>query len=184
MRVISGCARGHKLKSLEGTDTRPTLDRIKETLFNIIAPEITECNFLDLFSGSGAIGIEALSRGANTAVFVDSSYNCYEVIIENLEHTKLRDKAQVINQDIFDAIKELGNKNQKFDIIFIDPPYEGGYNQNVLEHIIKSNILNEDGLVIVERAAKYDPPQVDGLKLIREKGFGKTTAISFFALED
>ena len=162
MRVISGCARGHKLKSLEGTDTRPTLDRIKETLFNIIAPEITECNFLDLFSGSGAIGIEALSRGANTAVFVDSSYNCYEVIIENLEHTKLLlTKHRLLNQDIFDAIKELGNKSQKFDIIFIDPPYEGGYNQNVLEHIIKSNILNEDGLVIVERAARYDPPQVE-----------------------
>lgn len=183
MRVISGSARGHKLKTPEGLDTRPTTDRIKETLFNIIAPDLIECRFLDLFSGTGGIGIEALSRGGDISVFVDNTQVCCDIIEENLKHTKLYDKAEIIKSDIFSAIDLLGKNNRVFDIIFIDPPYDGGFDTDVLNAIVKAKILDKNGYIILERATKYAAPNINGLTIIKEKEYGKLTVMTFFALE-
>ena len=182
MRVISGTAKGHKLVAPEGKDTRPTTDRNKESLFNMIAPDLYDAVFLDLFCGSGAIGIEALSRGAKKAVFVDSSRQSRESTQRNLQHTKLEQKAELLNQDVFSAIRLLKNRNERFDIIFMDPPYEEGLVAPVLEAIVLSSLLREDGYVIVERGAKTLPPKVQGLKIIREKDY-KTTVMTFMVLE-
>jgi len=112
MRVIAGKAKGHKLKTIEGFHTRPTTDRIKETLFNMIAFDLPQCQFLDLFSGSGAIGIEALSRGAQQCVFVEKSKESCEMITENLEHTKLQQYAVLLQKDVEEALSSL--KSQYF----------------------------------------------------------------------
>ncbi|MGL4791997.1 MAG: 16S rRNA (guanine(966)-N(2))-methyltransferase RsmD, partial [Anaerotignaceae bacterium] len=157
-------------------------DRIKETLFNIIAPDIFECNFLDLFSGSGSIGIEALSRGAKKAVFVENNKNAFSVIEENLNHTKLVDKAQIYKTDVIGAIKNLGSKMECFDIIFLDPPYNGELYGKTLEAIVESGILAKDGYIIAEHSAKNPLPDAKGLKVIRHKDY-KTTIMSFLILE-
>ena len=124
MRVISGTARGKKLNSLEGLETRPTLDIVKESIFNILQFNIKDTSVLDLFSGSGALAIEALSRGAKEAVLCDNSSKAVQIINKNLEETKLIDKAKVINSDYTEALNKLANENKKFDIIFLDPPYK------------------------------------------------------------
>ncbi len=130
MRVISGKCRGTHLVAPEGMETRPTTDRIKETLFNMIAFDIPECHFLDLFSGSGAIGIESLSRGAKYAVFVDQGNKALACIKENLEKTRLKESAEVLACTAQEAIHTLSLRKKSFDIIFMDPPYalEGVYN--------------------------------------------------------
>lgn len=163
MRVISGSARSLKLKTLEGLDTRPTTDRIKETLFNMIQNDIYDCSFLDLFSGSGAIGIEGLSRGANKCVFVDNNPKAIEVINDNLEFTKLKDNASVLAKSYEVAIAELESKNNVFDVVFMDPPYDNGLEKNVLELLAKSVIINNDTIVIVEASLDTNFDYLDGL---------------------
>ena len=123
MRVIAGSARSLKLKTLEGLDTRPTTDRIKETLFNIIGPTIYDSIFLDLFSGSGGIGIEALSRGAKEAVFVENNPKAMRCIKDNLRFTRLESRAATMTADVMNALYRLEGE-KIFDIIFMDPPYD------------------------------------------------------------
>lgn len=150
MRVISGTARGKKLSSLEGLETRPTLDRVKEALFNIIQFDIRDANILDLFSGSGALAIEALSRGASSAILCDRSTNAIRIINKNLEDTRLKDKAEVINKDYLQALSKLKNESEKFDIIFLDPPYKSNYIEKSIESILKYDLLAKDGVIIAE----------------------------------
>ena len=151
MRVIAGKARRLNLKTVPGMETRPTTDRIKETLFNILQPELLDCRFLDLFSGSGAIGIEALSRGAAKAVFVDNSKEALSCIRQNLEKTHLADnRAIVIGQDCAGAIHALDAKKMHFDIIFMDPPYQLNAEKEVLTAIADSKIADEDTQIIIE----------------------------------
>ena len=150
MRVIAGSARSLKLKTLEGIETRPTTDRLKETLFNMISPQMYDCIFLDLFAGSGAIGIEALSRGAAQAVFVDNSKEALSCIRQNLEKTHLADRAIVIGQDCAGAIHALDAKKMHFDIIFMDPPYQLNAEKEVLTAIADSKIADEDTQIIIE----------------------------------
>ena len=123
MRVISGSARGLKLKAPEGLNTRPTTDRIKESLFNIIAADLYDICFLDLFGGSGGIGIEALSRGARKAYFADSSRKSIDIINDNLKRARLDSKAVVMNCDFRQALNRIKAEGEKFDIVFLDPPY-------------------------------------------------------------
>ena len=149
MRVIAGSAKRIRLKAPEGIETRPTTDRIKETLFNIIAPDIYDCRFLDMFSGSGAIGIEALSRGASQAVFVESSKKAVSCIRENLIATKLNEQAIILHMDVFRALKRLEGQGT-FDYIFMDPPYNQQSTHTILEYLAKSNILEEHSIIIVE----------------------------------
>ncbi|MCR5429812.1 MAG: 16S rRNA (guanine(966)-N(2))-methyltransferase RsmD [Eubacterium sp.] len=171
MRVISGTARSLKLKTLEGLDTRPTTDRIKETLFNMIQNNIYNCCFLDLFAGSGAIGIEALSRGAKQCVFVDNNPKTIQIIDENLGFTKLKEKAIVLDKSYEMAINILESKNVVFDVVFMDPPYGKGIEKNVLELLAKSVIINNDTIVIVEASLDTDFNYLDslGFEVYREK---------------
>ena len=140
MRVIAGSAKRLQLKTIEGMDTRPTTDRIKETLFNMISAYIADSNFLDLFSGSGAIGIEALSRGAACAVFVEQSKKAMECNKENLRYTKLADNAEVYETDVHTALNRLVGK-KTFDYIFVDPPYNQLHVKWVLEFLSNSTFL-------------------------------------------
>lgn len=155
MRVIAGKARSLQLKTPEGLDTRPTTDRIKETLFNMIMPRIGGCSFLDLFSGSGAIGIEALSRGAKSAVFVENSKEAVSCIKYNLKFTHLEDAAVLMECDALTAINRLNGKGV-FDIIFMDPPYRHDYEKNVLMALKKSDIADEYTTIIFEAALDTD----------------------------
>lgn len=147
MRIISGTARGTKLYSLEGMNTRPTLDRIKETLFNIININIQDSYMLDLFSGSGAIGLEAASRGAKKVFLCDKSKEAIKVIRKNLDKTKLNEKCVVVNGDYKKCIEEI---NEKFDIVFLDPPYNTNYASESVKMIIDKDLLKDEGQIIIE----------------------------------
>lgn len=172
MRVIAGSARRLLLKTPEGMETRPTQDRIKETLFNILQDDVPGCRFLDLFAGSGAIGIEALSRGAAEAVFVDSGKKPVMCIKDNLVHTKLDTKGIVLCQDVNSAILSL-DSGDVFDIVFMDPPYNQGFEENALKTLKNSNIINEDSLIIIEASLETKYDYIDGLgySLIKEKQY-------------
>ncbi len=156
MRVIAGKAKRLQLKTIEGLDTRPTTDRIKETLFNMINQVLADCDFLDLFSGSGAIGIEALSRGAKSAVFVENSKAAAECIKYNLHNTSLNEGAQVIIMDAVSAVRALELQGKVFDVIFMDPPYNQGWEQKVLEALQNSDIIYCDTMIIVEASLDTD----------------------------
>lgn len=171
MRVIAGTARSIQLKTLEGLDTRPTTDRIKETLFNILQMDIQGSRFLDLFSGSGAIGIEALSRGAVSCALVDNSRRACECIRENLEKTHLKDKAIVMETDVITAINRLNSKKSVYDIVFMDPPYSLEIEAAVLDTLNNSKIIDEYSLIIIEavRDRDFDFSDYCGFEVIREK---------------
>ena len=148
MRVISGTARGTNLETLEGNNTRPTLDRVKEALFNIIQCNIVDANVLDLFSGSGALGIEALSRGAKACIMCDKSYEAIQIINKNIRKTHLEEKAKVIKNDYKKTLELL--QGQKFEVIFIDPPYALDIAVSSIKYIIEFNLLADDGIIILE----------------------------------
>lgn len=183
MRVIAGTAKRLQLKTIEGMDTRPTTDRIKETLFNMISEYLADSNFLDLFSGSGAIGIEALSRGASRAVFVENNTKAVQCIRENLAITKLADKAQVYNTDALSALSKL-EAEYTFDYIFMDPPYNQLLEKQVLEYLSQSELLSEDGLIIVEASIDTDFSYAEqlGFVFVKEKMY-KTNKHVFFEKE-
>lgn len=167
MRVIAGSARRLLLKSPEGLDTRPTTDRIKETLFNMLMPNLPDAVFIDLFSGSGGIGIEALSRGANKAYFVENNQKAVACITENLEHTHLSDRAVVVKQDVFAALR--GSIRDTADIIFLDPPYQQEYDRKVLELLRDAAFVTDDTLIVVEASATTSFDYVDTLGFVVEK---------------
>ena len=148
MRIISGKARGTKLYTLDGTATRPTLDRVKESLFNIIQNDIEDSTVLDLFSGSGAIGLEFLSRGAKRAVLCDSSKDAIKIIKQNVQKTHFEEKVEVYNMEFTKLVERL--QNQKFDIIYTDPPYATDFIKISLEKIIEYELVNENTKIIVE----------------------------------
>ncbi len=150
MRVISGKSRGKKLVSLDGDNTRPTLDRVKEALFNIIQFEVKDAVVLDLFAGTGALGIEALSRGAKEAVFCDKVPDAIKVIKQNIINTNNLDKATIINKEYQEVLENLSKQNKKFDIVFLDPPYKTNLAIESLQKIIMSDLLTEDGTIIIE----------------------------------
>lgn len=156
MRVISGTARRIQLKTVKGLETRPTTDRIKETLFNMINPYLSDCNFLDLFSGSGSIGIEALSRGANYTVFVENNKEAINVIKENLKNTRLEQKANVLMMEALPSLKLLETKDKIFDIIFMDPPYNELHEKVILEYLQDSTMIDENTIIIVEASLDTD----------------------------
>ena len=179
MRVISGSKRGSVLYAPEGLGTRPTTDRIKESLFNILMPMLSESCFLDLFAGSGAIGIEALSRGAQKAVFVDSDPKAVRIVKKNITKTGFEDSSLVLGMDHKRALKKLEDSGYRFDIIFMDPPYYSDFIENILDEIKNSGILNKEGIVVVEQAK--DEPEIvtPGFSVFRIKDYGKTTKITF-----
>ncbi len=171
MRVIAGHARGSRLSSLDGLATRPTTDRVKESMFNIIMPYLRGSVALDLFAGSGALGIEALSRGAETCTFVDSSREAVEIIRKNLEHTRLLDRAEVFREE---ADGFLRRTKGTYSLIFLDPPYKGGLYTPILCRIQTRGLLQEDGIVILEKEAGEVIVLPKGFTLLKERKYGNT----------
>ena len=168
MRVIAGKARSLPLKTIPGMDTRPTTDRIKETLFNMLQNHLYEASFLDLFAGSGAIGIEALSRGAKEAVFVENGKKAADCIRDNLTFTRLKDGAQVVNMDVLQALRSLEGK-KTFDMIFMDPPYDHLWEKQVLEYLADSHLADEGTLIIIESSLETSFAYLEELGFTVEK---------------
>ncbi len=150
MRIISGSARGTKLVTLQGENTRPTLDRVKESLFSIIQNKILDAYVLDLFSGSGALGLETLSRGAKSAILCDNNIDSIRIINQNVEKTKMKDKAIVIKNNYTKCLETVKNENMKFDLIFLDPPYKTNFAINALKIILDLDLVADDGVIIIE----------------------------------
>lgn len=171
MRVIAGTARSLPLKCPTGQGTRPTTDRIKETLFNMLQPYTAGSVFVDMFSGSGGIGIEALSRGAEKAYFIENSSEALGCIQDNLQFTKFSSKAVVLKQDAVSALNNIFEK--EVDIIFMDPPYEEGLEKQVLSALAGYRYVTSDTLIIAEADLKTDFSYVEGLgfTIIKEKKY-------------
>ena len=150
MRIISGSMRGTKLYTLEGDNTRPTLDRVKEALFSKINFEIQDATMLDLFAGSGALGLESLSRGARKIFLCDNSIEAIRIINQNVEKTKTKDKVSLLHMDYRKALQELKDKNIKVDIVFLDPPYKTEFAEEAANYIVNNELLNKDGFIVLE----------------------------------
>lgn len=183
VRVISGSARGLKLNTPGDDRVRPTTDRVKESMFNIVQDWVYDSQVLDLFAGSGALGIEALSRGASQAVFCDNSLDSIKIIKSNIEKARVADRSQIVSGDFKRCLRDMEAKNQSFDMIFVDPPYYEGLFEEVLDTMRSCKILKKDGIVIVEHDAKKPIGQVEGLEVYKEKKYG-ITMLTFYCLED
>lgn len=183
MRVIAGKARHIQLKTVDTMNTRPTTDRIKETLFNMLHNDMPEATFLDLYSGSGAIGIEALSRGALKAVLVENNRDAVRCIRENLQKTKFSDSAVVLECDVISAIKKLDGKEKPFDFIFMDPPYNNQHEKNVLDALKGTSLVDEYTTIIVEASLETDFSYIEemGYKLLKRKEY-KTNVHMFIGV--
>ncbi len=181
MRVITGTARGRKLKELPGLETRPTTDRVKEGVFNIIQFDIEGRRALDLFAGTGQLGIEALSRGALSAVFVDQRKDAAALIKENLKLTNLLDRARVVNGD---ALGYLASEKERFGLIFLDPPYAAGLWRPALEAISRFDILMNHGIIICESPADQEMPALNPPYFQhRVYRYGKTKITTYYREE-
>lgn len=167
MRVIAGTARSLPLKAPQGLDTRPTSDRIKETLFNMLQAYVPGAVFVDLFSGSGGIGIEALSRGAIKAYFIENAPKAISCIQQNLAFTKMEDRAIVLKQDVLSALSGIPEK--AVDVIFLDPPYQSGQEKNVLSLLRNMRYVTEDTLIVAEAALNTDFSWLETMGYTMEK---------------
>ena len=172
MRVITGKARGVNLKTPEGMQTRPTTDRVKEAMFSIIHFEVPGAKVLDLFGGTGQLGIEALSRGAESAVFVDSREDSCKLIRENLARTKFQNQGRVVRADYLEYIRRC---REKFDIIILDPPYAEVFLENALKTIVEIDILQSGGIIVAERPVEKELPfEFAGDTRSKDYKYGKT----------
>ena len=171
MRVITGTARGIQLKTPDGLQTRPTADRVKEALFSIINFDIPGAKVLDLFAGTGQLGIEALSRGAASAIFVDAREESCRLIRENLKRTKLEKDAKVIRSDYLDYLNRC---REQYNIIFLDPPYAEVFLENAIKRITEIDILQTDGIIVAERPlGKELPWEFEGYTRSKDYKYGK-----------
>jgi len=184
MRVIAGQFKGRQLKAVPGKTTRPTTDKIKEAVFQILGPFFTGGYCLDLFAGSGALGIEALSRGIERGVFVDKHPKAIQTIQHNIDTLHIANQVEVFRTDAFRAINALAKRDIKFKLILLDPPYGKVNFEKLLNHICELGILEEKGIIYCE----YDtserlPSFVKGLNLLKEANYGKTSGISIYRKE-
>lgn len=180
MRVIAGTYGGRPLKSLEGENTRPTGDKLKETIFNIIGPYFKGGKVLDLYSGSGALGIEAVSRGMDYAVLVDRNREAIAVISENVEMTKEPFKFEVFNTAAESALHTLANRGEAFTLVFLDPPYAQQTIEQDIEKIIENKMLTDIALIVCELARDVKlPSDIKGLSVWDERAFGKKKVIIY-----
>ena len=172
VRIISGQSRGRKLVAPEGLGTRPTTDRVKESMFNLIIPYLPAKNVLDLFAGSGALGIEALSRNSEHCVFVDTAKAALSAIKKNLELSRQTEKADVLSVD---SLAYLSRANTKFDLIFVDPPYNKGILTKSIEFIFKYRLLSDDGIIVAESEVGGEEPPSGCFEVLKRAKYGKTT---------
>ena len=179
MRIISGICRGRKLAQIQGYDIRPTSDRAREAIFNILGPGIRDSRVLDLFAGTGALGLEALSRGAKHVVFIDSAHNSCTTIQKNIALCKMTEKASMIHHDIIGQPLPEVLVTEPFDFIFLDPPYSKGYAEKTLDKEFFTDILAPKGIIIVEQShGESLANEFSGLDIYRQKKYSKTL-ISF-----
>ena len=179
MRIITGSARGAKLKAPKGQGTRPTADRVKESLFNILGNKVIGRRVLDVFAGTGNLGLEALSRGAASAVFVDRATG--KLLRENAAHTRLQQKVEILPGDVFRELSHLEEQGRNFDLIFCDPPYHLGLWQQALLALDASQVLAHEGILVVEHGAdENELPELAHLVCVLNKKYGHTTQLSFF----
>jgi 16S rRNA (guanine966-N2)-methyltransferase len=175
LRIIGGRLRGKKLASLSGCSIRPTADRLRESIFNIIAARVPNAVVLDLFAGTGAFGIEALSRHASAAVFIDNSRAAVTAIYRNLEMCRLQGRARVVLTDIARGLGRIPMPQPRFDLVFMDPPYDRGFVQNGLKSLRRNPILAPDHRLILEHSSQEPLPfDLEGFVLHDQRRYGKT----------
>lgn len=180
LRIISGTAGGIRIKAPDTEKTRPTLDRVKESVFSILQPYIENTRVLDLFAGSGNLGLEALSRGAANAVFVDESNLCRVIIEENIRRTHMEGKTRIVRSDVFTALQAFSREKAEFDMIFMDPPYSHNFVNKTLQIVDENDIISENGLIAVEHHEDEQPPEAIGrIVRVRSRSYGDTV-FSFY----
>ncbi|MFQ5586492.1 MAG: 16S rRNA (guanine(966)-N(2))-methyltransferase RsmD [Thermodesulfobacteriota bacterium] len=180
MRVIGGSAKGRRLVSLRGLTIRPTSEKVREAVFDILQGYFPCERILDIFAGTGAMGIEAMSRGAGEAVFIDANRRVASLIRENLERTGFSQRAKVLQMDAVDAIKLLSSRRERFDLVFIDPPYENSLIEKVLTCIDHDGLLTAGGVAVSESSRKRgDQGKLATLTLFKKRGYGDTV-VSFY----
>ena len=181
MRIIAGTAKGKTIKCRKGTETRPTMDRVKESLFSILMPYLEDSRVLDLFSGTGNIALEAISRGAKKAVMIEKDKEALRVIIENVNNLGFENQCRAYKNEVERAVEILGKKREKFDIIFMDPPYIEEICTKVIKAVEKANLLAEGGIIICEHH-KYEDmaDKIGEFNQIDERTYGKKT-LTFYA---
>ena len=183
MRIITGTAKGCNLKTPKGMSTRPTSDRVKESLFSILGGEMEGTRVLDIFAGTGALGLEALSRGAREAVFIDKATD--KLIRENSQHCRLSDRAEILKGDVFAQLNRLSVQGRRFDLVFCDPPYHEGLWQKAISWLDDNELLAPRALVVLERGGENEPlPELKRLKLLKNQRYGNTTQIDFLELPE
>jgi 16S rRNA (guanine966-N2)-methyltransferase len=183
MRVIAGKRKGKPLKAVPGKSTRPTTDKIKEAVFQAIGPFFDGGLVLDLFAGSGSLGIEALSRGMAKAIFIDKEGKAIHTIKENLSVAKLEDQAEVYRNDASRALKILAKRELRFDLILLDPPYKKVNYIQLLDNILQNNLLREDGLIYCEHSPEDQvPKESTHLKVVKEETYSNTIAVTIYRL--
>lgn len=182
MRIITGTARGMKLKTPKGMETRPTADRIKESLFNILGARVYGTRVLDAFAGTGNLGLEALSRGAANAAFIDRATAA--LVKENAEHTHLADRADIFRGDVLALLGRFAREGRVFDLVFCDPPYRKGLWEKVLTALDNLPLLSDKAVVVVEHGRdENEIPALSRLERVRNETYGRTTQLSFFQLK-
>lgn len=181
MRVIAGELKGRRLEAVPGKQTRPTSDKVKESVFQMMGPFFYGGRCLDLFAGSGSLGIETISRGMDYAVFIDNQSKAIHTIYKNIEAMKIEEQTEVARMDAFRALRVVAKNNAKFDLIIVDPPYKKVDYTKILNEIIKQQLLNDGGIIYFEHDPSEDLPQnIDQLKVIKQADYGSTTAITIY----
>jgi 16S rRNA (guanine966-N2)-methyltransferase len=185
MRVIAGIHKGRQLKAVPGKNTRPTTDKVKEAVFQIMGPFFQGGQALDLFAGSGSLGIEALSRGMDFCVFVDKHPKAIQTIRENTSMLKLEAQIEIFRAEAYRAISAAAKRGLKFDLIFLDPPYSKFSYPELLDTIKKENILNKDGIIYCEHDTNdILPEKVTGLTMVKQAHYGGTIGVSIYQQND
>ena len=187
MRIVAGKFKGRRLKTLKGSEVRPTADRVKESLFRIFGEQVAYADFLDLCAGTGNIGLEALSQGAKSTTFVDNNYHCIRIIESNLEMCGFDRKnphIRLIHLDARKALARLGKRKAKFDLIYFDPPYASKIYESCVKQIVQTNLLSPAGVLVIEHrkvqgADWTESLMLDELILSRQERYGDTM-LSFY----
>lgn len=180
MRVIAGDLKGRKIKAVPGKSTRPTADKIKESLFQVIGPFFNGGFFLDLFAGSGSLGIEALSRGMDRGIFIDKHPKAIYTVRENIEQMQLEERTEIFRADAFRALKACSSRELQFDLILLDPPYRQMNYEKILEEIMGLSLIKQEGIIYCEHDPSEYIPELDGLSVVKKESYSSSIAITIF----